>query len=119
MLVCSQSRWFCSIPFPLRLDVDEQASTTSEDESPTDDKIQPIMTIIEYESATDFKGFEALYNIVFDIDDQLLCSDVQARVGHMYDELRRLFEMSPWYVNKLALNVKRKKIHAYLANDTA
>ena len=35
----------------------------------------------EYESATDFKDFEALYNIVFDIDDQLLCSDVQTEVG--------------------------------------
>ena len=39
-----------------------------------------------------FKGFEALHNIVHDIDDQLLCSDVQMEVGHMYDVLRRSFE---------------------------
>ena len=39
------------------------------------------------ESATDFKGFEALHNTVLDIDDQLLCANVQTEVGHMYDEL--------------------------------
>ena len=38
-------------------------------------EIQLIKTFIESESATDFKGFEALHNIVLDIDDQLLCSN--------------------------------------------
>ena len=52
-------------------------------------EIQPIETLAEYESATDFKGFEALHNIVLDINDQLLCSDVQTEAGQMYDELRR------------------------------
>ena len=37
--------------------------------SPMDDEIQPIETFVESESATDFKGFEALHNIVLDIDD--------------------------------------------------
>jgi hypothetical protein len=50
-------------------------------------QIQPIKTLAEFESATDFKGFEALHNTVLDIDDQLLCSDVQMEVGQMYDEL--------------------------------
>ena len=40
-------------------------------------KIQPIETFVESESATDLKGFEALHIIVLDIDDQLLCSNVQ------------------------------------------
>ena len=44
-------------------------------------------TFVESESANDFKGFEALHNIVLDIDGQLLCSDVQTEVGQMYDEL--------------------------------
>ena len=39
-------------------------------------KIQPIKTFVEFESATNFKSFEALHNIVLDIDDRLLCSDV-------------------------------------------
>ena len=47
-----------------------------EEELPIDDVIQPIKTSVEYESATDFKGFEALHNIVLNINDQLLCSDV-------------------------------------------
>ena len=47
--------------------------------------------IVEYESATDFKGIEALPKTVLDIDDQLLCSDVQTETELMYDELQRSF----------------------------
>jgi hypothetical protein len=47
---------------------------------------EPIETFVESENANDFKGFEALYNIVLDIDNQLLYSDVQMEVvKHMYD----------------------------------
>ena len=55
-------------------------------------EIQPIETFAEYESATEFRGFEALHNIILDIDDLLLCSDVQTEARQMYDELRQLFE---------------------------
>ena len=48
-------------------------------------EIQPLETFVESESATDFKGFEALHNTTCGIDNQLLCSDVQREVGHMYD----------------------------------
>ena len=48
-------------------------------------EIELIETFVESESATDFKGFEALHNTILDIDDQLLCSDVQTEVGHIYD----------------------------------
>ena len=34
-------------------------------------KIQLIETFVEFEGATDFKGFEALHNIVLNIDDQI------------------------------------------------
>ena len=52
-----------------------------------------IETFVEYESAIDFKGFEALHNIVLDINEQLFCYDVQTEVvKHMYDELQRSFE---------------------------
>ena len=56
-------------------------------------EIQPIETFGEYESAINFKGFEALHNIVLNINDQLLCSDVQTEDRQMYNELRRSFEM--------------------------
>ena len=50
-------------------------------------KIQPIETFAESESATDFKGFGALHSTILDVNNQLLCSDVQSEVGQMYDEL--------------------------------
>ena len=63
------------------------------DEEPhIDDEIQPIEAFVGFESATNFKGFKAKHNTILDIDDQLLCSDVQTEVGHMYDELRRSFK---------------------------
>ena len=59
-------------------DFDEVLETMLiEEEPPINDEIQLIETFIEFESATDFKGFETLHNIVLDIDDQLLCSNVQ------------------------------------------
>jgi hypothetical protein len=77
---------------------------------PIDDEIQPIETFIEFESATYFKGFEALHNTILDIDDHLLCSNLQTEHEHIYDEQRRLFEMFQQNINKLTLSVKRKKI---------
>ena len=78
---------------------------------------EPIQTFASSESATNFKGFETLHNIVLDIDDQVLCSDVQTEIEQMYDELWRLFEKFQRTVNKLKLNVKRKKF-MHLQNMT-
>ena len=58
-----------------------------EEEPPINDEIQPSETFVESESATDFKGFEALHSGVIDIDNQLLCSYVHTEAGQMYDEL--------------------------------
>ena len=58
-----------------------------EEEPPIDDEIQPIKAFDEFESATNFKGFEALPSIVLDIDDQLICSNVQTEAKQMYDKL--------------------------------
>ena len=69
-------------------DIDEVMETMRiEEEPPIDDDIQPIETFVEYGIVIDFKGFEALHKIVLDIDDQLLCSDVQTEVGHTCEEL--------------------------------
>ena len=80
---------------------------------------QPIVTIVDFESTTDFKDFEALHSIVLDIDNQLLCSDVQTEAGQMSDELQRSFEAFQLNVNKLTLNIKWKKMHAFAVNDYA
>ena len=69
-------------------DVDKVMKTMQiEEESPIDDEIQPIETFVESKSATDFKGFEALHNIVLDIDVQWLCHDAQIETVQMYDEI--------------------------------
>jgi hypothetical protein len=92
-------------------DVDEVLETMRTEEEPLiDDEIQPIETLVESESAMDFKGFEALHNIILNIGDQLLCYDVQTKAGHMYDEMPRSFETFQQNVNRVTLNVKCKKI---------
>ena len=70
-------------------------------------RMKPEATcLIEFESANDFKGCEALHNI--DNDDQLLCR-CSMEAGQMYDELQRSFETFQRNINNLTLNVKRKK----------
>ena len=72
----------------------------------------------ESKNVTDFKGFEALHNTFVDIDDQLLCSEVQTEARQMYDELRRSFETC----NEMSTNwhwMSNMKIHAFAANDFA
>ena len=92
-------------------DVDEVLETMwIEEEPPIDDEIQPIKTFVESKSTSDFKGFEALHNIVLDIDDRLLCLNVQTETGQMHDELRQPFETFQRNVSKLTLNVKLKKL---------
>ena len=91
-------------------DIDEVMETMRIEEGPhVNDKIEPAEKYVGLKSVIDFKGFEALHNIVLDIDNQLLCSDVQTEVGQMYDELQWSFEMLQQNANKLTLNVKREK----------
>ena len=61
--------------------------------------------LCESKSATNFKSYEALHNIVLIINDQLLCPNVQTKVGHIYDELRWSFETFQRNANKLTFNV--------------
>ena len=68
---------------------------------------EPIEAFAKLKSATYFKDFEALHNIVLDIDNQLHCSDVQTEAGQMYDELQWSFETFQRNADKLTLNVKR------------
>ena len=72
-----------------------------------------MKTFVESKSATDFKGFEALHKIVLDIDDRLLCFDVQTEAWQMYNEVRRSFETFQQNFNKLTLYVKHERIHAF------
>ena len=50
--------------------VDDVMETMWIEEEPSiDDEIEPIETFVDFESGIGFKGFEALHNIVLDIDD--------------------------------------------------
>ena len=92
-------------------DVDEvmEMMWIEEEEPPIDDKIQPIEIFAWSQLVTHFKGCEALHNIVLDIADWLLRSDVRTKVGQMWDELQQSFEMLHRNVNKLPLDVKQEK----------
>ena len=82
-----------------------------EEEPPIDDKIQAMETFVAFVSAIDFKSFGALHSIVLDdINNELICSNVQTQAGQMYDELQRLVETFQHNINNLTLNFKRKKI---------
>ena len=70
-------------------------------------KIQPIETFAEYESATNFKGFEFLQNNVLIIKDQLHCSNV-TKFEQMYDQLQQLFKMFQHNFNKLTFKLNCK-----------
>ena len=69
------------------------------------EEVPPIETIVETKNAIDFKGFEALHITILDINDRLLCSNVQTEARHMYDKLRRSFATFQRNVNKQTLPV--------------
>ena len=91
-------------------------------ENDVNDEIELPEKFVESKSVTNFKDFEALHIIVLDMDDQLLCSDVQMEVGKMFDEYHELwlsFEMFQRNINKLTLKCQVWKIHVFAANEFA
>ena len=87
-----------------------------EEEPPIDDENQPIKTFDESKSATDFKGFKVVLSLTSTTNYFALI--VQIKAGQMYDELRQSFEIFQQNIKKLTMNVKRKKILAFMANGS-
>ena len=56
-----------------------------------------------------FSGLEHIYNKVFEVEDQLLCPDVQVQAGNCYNELRNFFELFQQELRQVILDVKRKE----------
>jgi len=50
------------------------------------------MSINGLENKVIFQGFDSLYKQVFNIEDQLLCLEVQAEAEETLDDLKNLFE---------------------------
>jgi len=57
-----------------------------------------------------FKGFESFYKQVVDIEDQLLCSEVQEKAEETFDDLKKLFESFQSKVWAVTLKVKCKNL---------
>ena len=56
-----------------------------------------------------FCGFEHIYNKVLEVEDQLLCLDVQAQAGNYYNELRNSFELFQQKLRQAILDAKCKR----------
>ncbi len=62
------------------------------DDDNDDDILTSQMSDLGLGNTVVFKGFESLYKQVVDIEDQLLCSEVQEEVEETFNDLRKLFE---------------------------
>ena len=60
------------------------------------------------ENDVTFCGFDHIYNKVLEVEDQLLCPDVQVQAGNYYNELGNSFELIQQIVRQDILNAKRK-----------
>ena len=56
-----------------------------------------------------FCGFEHIYNKVLEVEDQLLCPDVQAQAGNYYNELRNSFDLFQQKLRQVILDAKHKR----------
>jgi hypothetical protein len=57
----------------------------------------------------EFQGFESLYASILDIEDQLLCSEVQAVAEETFDDLTTSFELFQSKVRAVLIKAKHKK----------
>jgi hypothetical protein len=48
--------------------------------------------IVESQDRVEFHGFESLYKQILDIEDQLLCFNVQTKAEETFDDLKKSFE---------------------------
>ena len=65
---------------------------------------------VESIDSIDFHGFDELYNIVQNVEDQLLCADVRDEAGDAFDELRNSFDNFQRKLRKVTLQAKRRRM---------
>jgi hypothetical protein len=78
------------------------------------------MSITGLENKVIFQGFDSLYKQVLNIEDQLLCLEVQAKVEETFDDLKKSFESFQSNIRMVGLKAKRKKfqiLHQMTIND--
>jgi len=74
-----------------------------------DSDVNQLEQIVESQDRVEFHGFESLYKQILDIEDQLLCSNVQTEVEETFDDLKKLFEKFQAKVRAVVLKARRKK----------
>jgi len=93
-------------------DVEELLETMKIIEMAMDDdgdvNIQKLNVGLENEVI--FQGFDSLYKQVLDIEDQLLCLEVQIKAEETFDDLKKLFESFQSKIRTVGLKAKRKKL---------
>ena len=67
------------------------------------------ITPAQTESNVTFGGFEHMYNKILEVEDQLLCPDVQDEAGIDYKELKNFFKIFQRKLRQAVLEAKRKK----------
>ncbi len=68
------------------------------------------MSINGLENKVIFRGFDFLYKQVLNIEDQLLCLEVQAEAKETFDDLKKSFESFQSKIRTVDLKAKRKKL---------
>ena len=92
-------------------DVLERMQTTNDNEDESDHTMveacvqSPELT----ESDITFGGFENMYIKVLEVEDQLLCPDVQAQAENDYNDLKNSFDLFQQKLRQVVLKAKRKR----------
>jgi len=92
-------------------DVEELLESMKINEAGLDEDIdvnQPEQ-IVESQDRVEFHGFESLYKQILDIEDQLLCSNVQTEAEEAFDDLKKSFQGFQAKVRAVVLKARRKK----------
>jgi len=68
------------------------------------------MSINSLENKVIFQSFYSLYKQVLNIEDQLLCLEVQVEAEETFDDLKKSFESFQSKIQTINLKAKRKKL---------
>ncbi len=76
-----------------------------------DSDVNQPKEIVESQDGVEFHGFESLYKQILDIEDQLLCSNIQIEAEKAFDDLKKSFEKFQAKVRAVVLKVVLKAKH--------
>jgi hypothetical protein len=68
------------------------------------------MSINSLENKVIFQGFNSFYKHVLNIEDQLLCLEVQAEAEETFDDFKKSFESFQSKIQTIDLKAKHKKL---------